>query len=122
MCVHAHANVHVKGVCRNLKCNPPLENPGYRPDHRTCLLPNIVVYSQCCCLLPTVVVYLPLLFTVSDEHKFKDVSGLYFRFTADDGVDMGDKKKASGPKLVAMKRLREFIVRSILVCCHMTVM
>lgn len=52
---------------------------------------------------------------ISDEHKFKDVSGLYFRFTADDGVDMGDKKKASGPKLVAMKRLREFIVRSILV-------
>ena len=52
---------------------------------------------------------------VTDEHKFKDVSGVYFTFTADEGVESG-KKKSSGPKLTVMKRLREVTVRSVLVC------
>ena len=33
VCVRACARVQVKGDCGNLKCNPPLENPAYRPVH-----------------------------------------------------------------------------------------
>ena len=33
VCVRARARarMHMKGDCRNLKCNPPLENPAYGP-------------------------------------------------------------------------------------------
>ena len=31
--VGARACVHVKGDCRHLKCNPPMEIPGYGPDY-----------------------------------------------------------------------------------------
>ena len=31
--VGARACMHVKGDCRHLKCNPPMEIPGYGPDY-----------------------------------------------------------------------------------------
>ena len=55
---------------------------------------------------------------VSDEQKFKDSSSLYYRFTADDGLDEPPtgKKSPSSPqaqKQDIIRRLRELAVRKV---------
>lgn len=57
-----------------------------------------------------------LLLSVSDEHKFKDSSSLYYRFTADDGLDepSGKGKSPGSPqKQDIIRRLRELSVRKV---------
>ena len=93
----------------------------------TCHLPLPPLVCAPTCHLP-----LPPLVCVpsaSDEHKFKDSSSLYYRFTADDSLDESNGKKlASSPqarKQEIIRRLREVAVRkvevSVWMCCGVCV-